>query len=337
MRKPPIQIEDCSKVELHIHVLGYHPKGESILIILWDSFDKTVLRSIMVDSFILCKKNEITDVLNRYGLDTKKLDFFVWTHPDLDHSLGIPQIVKNYSNQHTQILLPVGFKKELFKSFKSGLYKAAYSVFQKSKKDKDTVIPVSTSGLFSNSPTILDKYQDGINDGFNFSIEILAPFAESSFRWTEVLKTFNKNDISIAFNIRFGHYRFFFGGDSMNYALEKIDEDRMIDTMFVKVPHHGSTTSNILPVLYKNVAMKSKKGIKQVMTVVTTIFEDHPTHLPDNGVLDKYKCISKKILHTSFLGKTKNFGICSLVYKFNSRIPICTFEGDASVYYEYKK
>lgn len=193
MRKPPIQIEDCSKVELHIHVLGYEPKGESILIILWDSFDKTVLRSIMVDSFIPCGKNGIKDVLNRYGLDTKKLDFFVWTHPDLDHSLGIPQIIKNYSNQYTQILLPVGFKKEIIKSFKSELYKAAYSVFLKLKKYKNSVVPVSTSGLFSNVPTIEDKYQDGISDGFRFSIEILAPFAESSFRWTEVLKAFNKN------------------------------------------------------------------------------------------------------------------------------------------------
>lgn len=76
-------------------------------------------------------KNGIKDVLNRYGLDTKKLDFFVWTHPDLDHSLGIPQIIENYSNQYTQILLPVGFKKEIIKSFKSELYKAAYSVFLK--------------------------------------------------------------------------------------------------------------------------------------------------------------------------------------------------------------
>lgn len=45
----------------------------------------------------------------------------------------------------------------------------------------------------------------------------------------------------------------------MNYALAKIEEDRMIDTMFVKVPHHGSTTSDILPERYKNVAMKSKR------------------------------------------------------------------------------
>lgn len=334
MKKPPIQIEDCSKVELHIHVLGYFPQGESILIILWDDYDKCVLRSIMVDCYEKSGRNEMNRFLNKYKLDTNKLDYLIWTHPDLDHSLGIPRIVKNYSNQKTKILIPAGFKNELFKNRSTNLYKSAFSVLQKSIKDKEGVISVATSGLYSKAPTILDKYQDGINDGFNFSIEILAPFSEDSFRWTNVMKYFNKNDISIAFNIRFGPYRFFFGGDTMNYAITKIDEDRMIDTMFIKIPHHGSSTSDSLPNCHKNILTNSKKKFKRVVTAVTTMFENHPTHLPDNIVLDKYKCFSRKILHTNVNGNAKQYGICSLIYKYNSRVPICSFDGDASVYYE---
>jgi len=337
MRKLPIQIEDCSKVELHIHVLGYSPKGESILIVLWDNYDKVVLRSIMIDSYEKNGKNEMSEILNHYGLDTKKLDFLVWTHPDLDHSLGIPKIIKGYSSSKTLILLPVGFKMEIFKSLDSTLFKTAHSVIRKSRQDKDTVVQVSTSGLYSNTPTIQDKYKDGINDGFNFSIEILAPFSESSFRWTEVLKNFNKNDISIAFNICFGHYRFFFGGDSMNDALMKIDEYKMINTMFVKVPHHGSPTSGKLPERYMNVAKKSKGDIRHIMTVVTTTYEDYHTKLPNHNVLDKYKCFLKKILHTSNPERVNDYGICSFVYKYNSCVPNYSYKGDTSVYYEFKK
>ena len=332
MRKPPIQIEDCSKVELHIHVLGYFPKGESILIVLWDGNDNTVLRSILVDCYERDGKNIINKVLDKYGLDSKKLDYIVWTHPDLDHSLGMHKIIRSYSSKCTQILLPAGFKRELFKSIKSELMKVALTVFKKSRQDKESVVPVSTSGIFTNGPTISDRYQDGITDGFNFSIEILAPFSESSFRWTEVLNSFNKNDISIAFNIHFGNYRFLFGGDAMNYALTKIDEERMVNTMFVKIPHHGSHTSDKLPTILQNIDIKA---FKRKITAVTTTFVGQVTNLPDTSVLDQYKCISRKILHTNKNAKGhNNYGICSLKYKYNSRVPDYNYEGDAYVYYE---
>jgi hypothetical protein len=52
-----IHIEDCSKLELHIHIIGHYPKGESILVILWDGNDNSVLQSILIDSYQTKKGN----------------------------------------------------------------------------------------------------------------------------------------------------------------------------------------------------------------------------------------------------------------------------------------
>ena len=68
MDKPPIKVHDCSALELRIHVLGYFPKGESILIVLWNNHDNTVCQSILVDCFEKSNKNHFEDLFNEYGL-----------------------------------------------------------------------------------------------------------------------------------------------------------------------------------------------------------------------------------------------------------------------------
>lgn len=231
------------------------------------------------------------------------------------------------------VLVPSGYKKEVFKSFSGSLYKAAGALILKSKASKYSVIPVSTSGIYDNAPKICRNYVDGIGDGFSFSIELLAPYSELSFHVTEVLKAFNKNDISIAFNIRFGHYRFFFGGDVMNESIGRFQDDKLKNTVFIKIPHHASTTSSILPDRYLNLLTGAGRAIKAWIMSVTTTFEEHRTHLTDSMVLDKYKLISKKVLQTQGQTQTANYGIWSFVYKYNSRVPVDSCMGDASVYY----
>lgn len=102
--------------------------------------------------------------------------------------------------------------------------------------------------------------------------------------------------------------------------------------MFVKIPHHGSHTSDKLPTILENIDIKA---YKRKITAVTTTFVSQITHLPDTSVLDKYKCISRKILHTNKKAEGhNNYGICSLKYRYNSRVPDYNYEGDAYVYYE---
>lgn len=328
MKNPPIHIKDCSKLELHIHVLGYYPKGESILVVLWDGYNSAVLRSILIDSYQAEGVNKFTNLFNQYSINTNKLDYIIWTHPDLDHSVGIPDIVQNYTNNKTKILVPNGLKVELFRSMNGDLFKAYKSL------KKGLVYPVGTTELYANCPNILDYYSDGIMDDIPFSIEIVAPYSERAFIVTEFLKKLKKNDISIAFNIRFGQYRFFFGGDSTNYVFDRISDEYLSDTIFVKIPHHSSKTSDHLPDKYFGLFNKEAEN-NMVLTSISTIFEENRTHLPDITVLEKYKQISDNILLTNNKSDIEfYYGIWSLRYKLNTLTAISKKEGDAIVYYK---
>lgn len=327
-----IHIEDCSKIEIHIHVIGYFPKGESILVILWDGNDSTVLKSILIDSYQIDGNNKFEALLKHYSIDSSKLDYFIWTHPDLDHSLGIPEIIKNYTNKETRYLVPVGLTSKVLKSMKSALFRSWLSI---KKRPRYSVSPISTSIRYSSAPNICQYYEDGINDDVKFSLEIVAPLSEVSFNETEKKKTPYKNDISIAFNIVLGNLRFFFGGDITNTTIRKISEEIFRNTVFVKIPHHGSDTSDELPNKYSNNEHDDTLDERYPIIAVSTIFEDHPTHLPKNDVLDLYKDLASHILLTNKLNPESNYGIWSIKYKLNSikALNDPKPEGDANIYF----
>lgn len=324
-------IEDCSKLELHIHIIGHYPKGESILVILWDGNDNSVLRSILIDSYQTRKGNIAYELLKEYSIDKTKLNYFVWTHPDLDHSTGIPTIIDNFANKKTRYIVPVGLTSKVFKKLSGTLFKAWWYI---KTRPKLTVSPVSRSIVYSNTPNICQYFDDGISDKVKFSLEIVAPLSEISFNETEIKKKIYKNDISVAFNIVFGQLRFFFGGDITNTSIRKIPNDYFQNTVFVKIPHHGSSTSNILIDKYKNINHDLIEASNPIIAV-STIFEDHHTHLPETNVLDSYRTISNGILVTNnTTNKINNLGIWSLNYKLNSQKvsyePIS--KGDAYIY-----
>lgn len=329
-----IHIEDCSKIEIHIHVIGYFPKGESILVILWDGNDSTVLKSMLIDSYQINGNNKFEELLKYYSIDTEKLDYFIWTHPDLDHSLGIPGIIKNYTEKtKTHYLIPEGLTSKVFKSMKSELFRSWFSIKQ---RPKYSVTPISSSILYSSAPNICQYYEDGINDDTKFSLEIVAPLSELSFNETEKKKVPYKNDISIAFNIVLGDIRFFFGGDITNTTIRKISEEFFRNTVFVKIPHHGSDTSDELPNKYSNNEHDDTLDERYPIIAVSTMFEDHPTHLPKNDVLDLYKDLASHILLTNKLDPESNYGIWSIKYKLNSinALNDPKPEGDANIYFK---
>ena len=195
--------------------------------------------------------------------------------------------------------------------------------------------PVSRSNLFTNTPNICQYFSDGISDDVKFSLEIIAPISEITFNETEKKKKIYKNDISVAFNIVFGQLRFFFGGDITNTSIRQISSVYFQNTVFVKIPHHGSSTSNSLIEKYINNNHDLIEVTKPIIAV-STIFEDHPTHLPEDDVLNSYIGISNRILVTNNTTNNNNgYGIWTLKYKLNSQMvsyePIP--EGDAYIYF----
>ena len=141
--------------------------------------------------------------------------------------------------------------------------------------------------------------------------------------------------ISIAFNIVLGNLRFFFGGDITNTTIKKIPKEGFSNTIFVKIPHHGSDTSNELPNKYITNEDDDTLDERYPIIAVSTMFEDYPTHLPQNDVLDLYKNLARHILLTNKLDPKCNYGIWSIKYKLNSikALNDPKPEGDANIYF----
>lgn len=325
-----IYVDDTSKLQLHIYVLGYYPMGESILIIVYDNASNKTYKSILIDSFETNGINYMDNILNQYNINKTKLDIIIWTHPDKDHSIGFSQIIKKYSSKGTLFLLPDGVSRFILSRYKLTFLKTFITI--SSRKNIERV----NSSNKRKYPTTYGatKFHDGYNDDIEFDIEILTPFASQTFSKLEINKTHTANDLSISLIIRFGGQNFYFGGDVEDSAIKMIEKERMSNILFVKIPHHGSQTSEYLPILLQSCNDESSSNS---LTSVTTDFVYNKIKLPNTSVLNKYVTISNKVLTTSNDSHLKQFGIWELKYNIRPQHIIePVAHGDASEYI-YKK
>ena len=101
-----IFVDDINEITLEVYTIGYTEKGESQVIILFDRKNNQCLFSFVIDCFSVDNTNITIDILNQYSIE--HLDYFIWTHTDEDHSIGINSIIDNFCDQHTQFYLPEG-------------------------------------------------------------------------------------------------------------------------------------------------------------------------------------------------------------------------------------
>ena len=80
------------------------PEGETILFFI--RADGGVSFSGLVDCYRSKDIDIVSSVLRESGV--KKLNFICWTHPDLDHSKGLKEMIKQYSSSDTNIWIPEG-------------------------------------------------------------------------------------------------------------------------------------------------------------------------------------------------------------------------------------
>lgn len=333
MSSEHVHIGDCRQLQLHVYVAGYQPMGESILVVLWDEEAHITLKTILIDCYELAGKNQLEGILKRYGIDKRKLNVIVWTHPDLDHSVGFAGIVNNYTSDRTLFLLPEGAS-PFYKAFRHKSLLQSWLAIAKNgwlmKKLNVERINASNRREYPTSyePTY---YEDGYGDGIKFSIEMLTPFAGQVFKHLDHNKTRKGNHISISFLVRLGDISFFFGGDVENEALNMINKDKLQNVVFVKIPHHSSPFSDSLP--YALERLKDEDLIPDI-TSVSSGYHRNKEDYPDDTVLALYKNISSRVLLTERGDLSYKYGIVCCPFDIN---PFAekphTLEGAASSWY----
>ena len=308
MTTPYISVDSNKNLQLHIYVLGHYPMGESILIFVYERIKKKVHKSILIDYYEKNNINRFKAVFHKYNIDKQKLDIIIWTHPDLDHSAGLKNIIQKYTKESTYFILPDSLTRDIIKSDRC---KREFDYLLKYEKSHRFSIERAGSSTRQCRPVIYEDiyFHDGITDPINFNLEILTPFSNHVFRKTQVLNTYTANDISLSILIHFGKLNFYFGGDSENGNINEINDEKLRGLDFIKIPHHGSDSSDNLVSKIGKYFLPPRYAFS-----VCTGFTFGRTNLPDSSVLSKYQTISDYIYLTDNSTHINEYGMWKFVY-----------------------
>lgn len=321
-----ITVKDKNNLHLDIHTIGYPDEGESILTLLCDG-DK-VLFSVLTDCYEFKRYNYASRLLER--LNVNQIDAFIWTHPDEDHSVGIPDFLDKFDSHHkAEIFLPVTLNKKMkglgLKAKRALCYVTKY--YNSHRKYDVNYVHLHK-----------DEIQRPL---LNLTIEVMNPRTTIKYSHNFILPNDNVihrsldsdakthlNNLSIVYFVSFNDFSFFFCGDLSKRNVRFIDLDLYENSVFIKIPHHGSDDLNNLVPKFKN------QSVKHAIST-TTVFKRH--NLPKDKVLEKYKTISDGIYCTSniYEEQSERYGcITAIFYAKNMDKPEVLTSGNAYCYHQ---
>lgn len=285
---------------IETYIIGYKNEGESILFFV--RADGGISFSGLVDCYKLDDVDKVKDILQENEIE--KLDFICWTHPDLDHSKGLVDIIKNYVSQKTNIWIPEGVDaqeitcskdvKELFIQLKKCMIDmdAEYNVYSASDR-KDMMGYNSIC------------FQKGVDI---FPLEIISYAPNSKIiRKQNYTDKFIKNDRSVFFVLALGSARIFLTGDVEDSTIEKIPSNFFEKHIHImKIPHHGSDSSDKMLDL----------GWQVCDVACSTVYRKGHSDLPLANIMKRYSEVSQYLLCAGKADRTKEtekYGIVKIV------------------------
>lgn len=274
------------------YTIGYKNQGESIVILLF--VDDKCIFSCVVDSYL----TKDFDIVKRVLSDNKieALNIICWTHPHDDHSVGMENLIQTYSNEHTEVWIPENVMTEGHKV--SATSKKLFEELKKEITAKSSTYRVCSA---SDKKDMLYRHAIGsvVKDQDLYEIEMctLAPSSQSMIEET-LIDSYVENEESIVFYLMVGNAYFIFTGDANSDSLSSIPREELPEHVhFVKIPHHGSYTSQaMLNLLTTSCDISS-----------STVYRVGKSHLPENDILKNYLTKSRTVLCT---GKSKDLDEC---------------------------
>ena len=319
----PLEVKDIRSLHLDIHTIGYPEVGEALLTMICDGGQ--ALFTVLTDCYGTKDYNHIHHVMQM--AHTNRIDAFIWTHPDKDHSVDIPAILGKYDpGSKAQVFLPSALNRHMglsedaqmgldyvMKHYNSNTrYDANYVSLNKDERQQ-MLMSLKIKAL---KPGI-DVYCR-----YNF----LLPSASIIARRLNSDANVYLNDLSIFYIITFNDYNYVFCGDLSEQNVKFIDPDLLENAVFIKIPHHG--TDRLKTFVPKFIS----KGVKDAVSV-TTVFKKQG--LPKESVLNEYASISKGIYCTSDINKSPNVTYGCVAARFYAYETNSVIETDGNAYCHY--
>lgn len=299
-------ISNCKNLRLRIFVIGYAKCGESILLLFIDNVNENVLFSVVIDSYKYKKSNLTMRLLRNHKLKESKLNVLCWSHPDMDHSKGIIDIIKQYCDENTVILVPEklnGFAADCI-DYNKGDLEIVKEIFNYNRGKKKTFNTISVTYQGCNMCKEFKVIDE--KDSVVIRINALSPI--STILNDKIQKdgtNIKKNDLSIVLDVDVNSvYHFLFCSDIENPSIGSIRLESVENPLFIKIPHHTSETSD-----------EMLNAIQKTDIACTTVYAQHS--LPNMKLLNRYVDISRQVdcTGTKAPDSTDDYGI--IQYEFD--------------------
>lgn len=297
---------------LEVHVIGYRTKGESI-IILFKERTRTFY-SMVIDNYRKKYASKITnrtaEILNDNGV--KQLSLLVMSHPHQDHILDMDVLIDEYCNDDSKFFSPA-------RSFdiNSGIVQLKESekkilrkVRKKNVVKRSFLNPVVViEGKYNPMPSIFLYDNDDPDENNPMEIEINAITPVGSVNEDKVNNIrLDPNDLSISVIICVNDYYLLFGADTTNDHIVHLDQETLSEVKFVKIPHHGSDTSDRLSSFFSK---------NQLDYACSTTYHTGNSNLPLDKVLKMYADVSKRVDVVGCPSKDSRKGLYGeMIYQF---------------------
>lgn len=305
--KVKIEIDDIDSLHLDVYTIGYKEEGESLLLLLCDG--KNILHCTMTDCYCIGDYNHADAILN--DLEVKNIDAFVWTHPDSDHSTGIKSFLEIYdSNADARIFIPAGLSCDIIDTDEA---KKALT-FITNKYNRNRQYDIDYISLNSGDFCQLMKYrikEKKTSRQVDYMFTFILPNTNLVARRSNSEGKILLNDYSIFYIVTFNDQNYLFCGDLSKQNVQFINEDWLEDVVFVKIPHHGSTT------LGNFQGKLISAGVNDVISTCTTF---KSKQLPNDGVLKSYKSFSKAVYCTGKNEDSPKYDYGCVLNQFNANM-----------------
>lgn len=241
-----IDLDSLDQVEFRIYTIGYSRQGESILALLCEN--GRIIYSILTDSYQKQTKgikvyNVLDDIFSQY--QNPRIDLFIWTHPDLDHSIGIQDVLDTFdSDRNAFVFMPDGLdRKDKFEI--SGMAKNAFDYLNTHYIQKTKALPISVSTKEERRIVKLRLKERITGASVNVDFWFLAPSGEIILKRSAQETSFTINEMSIVYAVNLNGQNFLFTGDFEGKNIKMMGTDHMELLKFLKIPHHASSRSNV--------------------------------------------------------------------------------------------
>ena len=315
-----ITIDNFDKLHLRIRILGYPANGESIMISLLD--EDRELHNVFIDNY---EVNGYQYWITNLPKETR-INAFIWTHPDEDHSLGVDNLLSKFDpEKKAQIYLPTSLTKKILEDNKKVVALPCYSFLQDNYNQRriyqwNEVSLTEGEGMryLYQRKIINRKDQSSITFRMGFMLPIGAIVNRRVDK--SHMNSGEMNDLSLFTVIELNSARYLFTGDLSKISIQFLEDEFLSNCRFIKIPHHGS-----------NDPIKLVDKIQQIPyhkpVSVTTIFG---TTNPDENVLNKYaeKC---EVVYSTERGD-KQYGMVEINYSVKDiNLKTITLAGNAKL------